>query len=349
MKRTLALALVAASVIAIALVAGRAEASHVKQADVSITGTGSTFVFPLISKWIPELGKAYGTNVTYTPTGSGAGIAQVTARTVDFGASDAPLSPDQITACKGCVVVPWALAATSVPYNLPGLKGRLKLDGTTLANIYLGKISSWNDAAIKKLNPSLNLPDTKITPVYRSDGSGTTYNFTDYLSAVSPDWKSKVGRNTTVSWPAGVGARGSSGVAGVVSKTEGAITYVDAAYSIKNKFQFALMKNRAGAFTTPGLRGISAAVSQLPKKITSLDSLQLVDPPKSAGRLAYPIVTFTYVIVPTSSSKAADLRKMIYWAVTSGQKLGVPLLFSPLPKPVQAFAFREIKKIQPST
>ncbi len=346
MKRVLALSLVASAVVATALVAGSAQGAPTTRQDVSITGTGSTFVFPLISKWIPELGKAYGTNVTYSPTGSGAGIAQVTARAVDFGASDAPLSPDQLTACKGCVVIPWALAATSVPYNLPGLNGRLKLDGTTLANIYLGKISRWNDAAIKKLNPKLSLPDTKITPVYRSDGSGTTYNFTDYLSAVSSEWKSKVGRNTTVSWPAGLGARGSSGVAGVVSNTEGALTYIDAAYSIKNKFQFALMKNRAGAYATPGLRGISAAVSQLPKKITSLDSLQLVDPPKSAGKLAYPIVTFTYVIVPTNTSKAADLRKMIYWAVTSGQKLGVPLLFSPLPKPVQAYAFREIKKIQ---
>ena len=346
MKRALALALLVGAIAAVAGVAGGAQAAPAKTQDVTITGTGATFPFPLISKWIPELGKAYGINFVYSPTGSGAGIAQITARAVDIGASDAPLSPDQITACKGCVVIPWALAATSVPYNLPGLNGRLRLDGATLANIYLGKITKWNDPALKALNPKLNLPDTSITPVYRSDGSGTTYNFTDYLSAVSPEWKSKVGKNTTVSWPAGVGARGSSGVAGVVSKTEGAVTYVDAAYSIKNKFQFALMKNRAGAFATPGLRGVTAAVSQLPKKITNLASLKLVDPPKSAGRLAYPIVTFTYVIVPTSSSKAADIRKLIYWAVTSGQKFGPPLLFVPLPTPVQAFAFREIKKIQ---
>lgn len=349
MKRALTLVLGLVSVLAVALVAGRAEAAPAQKADTSITGTGSTFVFPLISKWIPELSKAYGISLTYSPTGSGAGIAQVTARAVDFGASDAPLSPDQAAACKGCVVIPWGLAATSVPYNVPGLNGRLRLDGRTLANIYLGKISSWDDAAIKKLNPKLSLPSLKITPVYRTDGSGTTYNFTDYLSAVSPEWKSKVGRNTTVSWPTGVGGRGSSGVDGVVSKTAGAITYVDAAYSIQNKFQFALIKNRAGAFATPGLRGVQAAVSQLPKKITSLGSLQLVDPPKSAGRLAYPIVTFTYVIAPTSSAKAAEMRKLIYWAVTQGQKFGPPLLFVPLPQPVQAFAFREIKKIQAAT
>jgi phosphate transport system substrate-binding protein len=333
------------AVIAGALVAGRADAAPTRSTG-SLTGAGSSFVFPLISKWIPEVGKAYGTNVTYSPTGSGAGIAAVTARTVDFGASDAPLSPSQLDACKGCVVIPWALAATSIPYNLPGLGGRLRLDGPTIANIYLGKITQWNDAAIKALNPKLTLPDTKITPVYRSDGSGTTYNFTDYLSAVSSEWKSNVGVNTSVSWKAGVGARGSSGVAGVVSKTVGALTYVDAAYSIKNKFTFATIKNRAGKFTTPGLRGIQQSVSQLPKKITSPDQLRIVDPPAAAGPLAYPIVTFTYVIVPTSSSKAADLRKFVYWAVTQGQKFGPALLFSPLPVSVQAYAFREIKKIQ---
>jgi phosphate transport system substrate-binding protein len=294
------------------------------------------------------VGAAYGINVTYSPTGSGAGIAAITARTVDFGASDAPLSSDQLTACKGCVVIPWALAATSVPYNLPGLGGRLRLDGATLAGIYLGEIKSWDDPKIKALNPKLTLPSTKITPVYRSDGSGTTFNFTEYLSSVSATWKSKVGNSTSVSWPAGEGARGSSGVAGVVSKTVGALTYVDAAYSIKNKFQFALMKNRAGKYTTPGLRGIKAAVSKLPAKVTQLSQLKIVDPPASAGALAYPICTFTYVIVPTSAQKAPDLRKFIYWAVTQGQKFGPPLLFQPLPASVQGFAYREIKKIQPA-
>ena len=349
MKRAFALTLALASVVAIALVAGRAEASPAQNADTSLVGAGASFPFPLISKWIPALGSAYGISVTYSPTGSGAGIAAVTARTVDFGASDAPLSPDQLTACKGCVVIPWALSATSVPYNLPGLNGRLRLDGPTIAKIYLGQITNWDDAAIKALNPKLTLPNTKITPVYRSDGSGTTYNFTEYLSSVSSEFKGKVGFNTSVSWPAGIGARGSSGVAGVVSKTEGALTYVDVAYSLANKFQFALVKNRSGKFATPGLRGINAALSQLPKKVTQLSQLKIVDPPKSAGNLAYPIVTFTYVIVPTTSQKAADLRKVVYWAVTQGQKFGPPLLFQPLPDTVKAFAFREIKKIQGST
>ncbi len=347
MKRAVALVLALVVAVALALAAGRTDRASAGPEAGSLVGTGSTFVFPLISKWIPLVSSAYGINVTYSPTGSGAGIAQITARTVDFGASDAPLSPDQLAACKGCVVIPWGLAATSIPYNLPGLNGRLRLSGPVIANIYLGNITKWNDGAIKSLNPKLSLPDTKITPVFRSDGSGTTYNFTEYLSSVSPQWKNKVGFNTAVNFPTGSGARGSSGVAGMVKSTPGSLTYVDAAYSINNKFTFATIRNSSGKFTTPGLRGIHAAVSTLPKKITTLKQLKVVNPSKAAGKLAYPICTFTYVIVATNSgSKAADLRKFIYWAETQGQKQGPPLLFSPLPQPVQAFAFREIKKIQ---
>jgi phosphate transport system substrate-binding protein len=347
MKKALASMLVLVGVVALALATGRAEPASAKSTAGSLVGTGATFPFPLISKWIPAVDEAMGLRITYSPTGSGAGIAQITARTVDFGASDAPLSPDQLSACNGCVVIPWALAGLSVPYNVPGINGRLRLSGTVIANIYLGTITNWNAPAIKALNPKLNLPDLKITPVYRSDGSGSTYAFTDYLSAVSPQWKSKVGRNTSVNFPTGVGARGSSGVAGVVKSTDGALTYVDAAYSIQNKFQFALIRNRAGGFATPGVRGVTAALSQLPKKVTTLSQLNIVDPPKSAGRLAYPISTFTYVIVPTKSGdKASDLRKWVYWAVTTGQKFGPPLYFVPLPAEVKGFAYREIKKIQ---
>jgi phosphate transport system substrate-binding protein len=347
MKRALALGLVVVAVVAIAVVAGRTQSASAKPAAGSLVGTGATFPFPLISKWIPAVDDALGIRITYTATGSGAGIAQITARTVDFGASDAPLSPDQLTACKGCVVIPWALAGLSVPYNLPGIGGRVKLSGPVLANIYLGNITSWNAPAIKKLNPKLNLPSTKITVVYRSDGSGSTYAFTDYLSAVSPQWKSKVGRNTSVNFPVGTGARGSSGVAGVVKSTEGALTYVDAAYSIQNKFQFALIQNRAGGLTTPGIRGVTAALCDVPAKVTNLSQLKIVDPPKKCGKRAYPISTFTYVIAPTSSGdKAQTLRQFVYWAVTQGQRFGPPLFFVPLPTAVKGFDYREIKKIQ---
>jgi len=349
MKKSLAAALALVALVVTAVIAGGATAAPERSTAGSLVGTGATFPFPLISKWIPEVQKAYGIDITYSPTGSGAGIASITARTVDFGASDAPLSSQQLSDCKGCVVIPWALAAVSIPYNLPGLNGRLHLNGQTLVNIYLGSITNWNDAAIKRLNPKLTLPDLKITPVYRSDGSGTTYAYTDYLSAVSSNWKSRVGTNTSVNFPAGVGARGSSGVTGVVRNTPGALTYVDAAYSIQNKLQFAMIQNRAGKFTTPGLRGITQALSQVPKKVTRLSQLKIVDPPKSAGKLAYPISTFTYVILPTSSAKAADLRKFVYWAVTQGQKFGPPLFFVPLPATVKAFAYREIAKVKAAT
>jgi phosphate transport system substrate-binding protein len=347
MKRILAAGLVVLAVVALAAFAGRTQTASAKPTAGSLVGTGATFPFPLISKWIPAVDDALGIRITYSATGSGAGIAQITARTVDFGASDAPLTPDQLTACKGCVVIPWALAGLSVPYNLPGLGSRLKLSGAVIANIFLCNITNWNAGAIKALNPGANLPDLKITPVYRSDGSGSTYAFTDYLSAVSPQWKSKVGKGTSVNYPAGTGARGSSGVAGIVKSTPGALTYVDAAYSITNKFQFALIQNRAGGFATPGVRGVSAALSTLPKKVTNLSQLKIVDPPKSAGKKAYPISTFTYVIVPTNSGdKAADLRKFIYWAVTAGQKFGPPLYFVPLPSSVNGFIYRELKKVQ---
>ena len=343
MKRALALVTLA-GMIAVSAIAGRADASSTSSGDVSITGAGSSFVFPLVSAWILQLGSAFGINVTYSPIGSGGGIAAVTGRTVDFGASDAPLSPDQFIACKGCVQIPWALSATSIAYNLPGVNCILHLTGPLVAQIYLGQITSWDDSKIKAINSKCSLPSTKITPVYRSDNSGTTYNFTDFLSAVSAGWKSKIGRGVNAQWPAGVGARGSSGVAGVVTKTEGALTYVDVAYSLKNKLRFASILNKDGKYTTPGLRGINAAASTTPKKITGNGEISIVNPPKG-NPLSYPICTFTYVILPTGSSKAADLRKMIYWAVTAGQKSGPKLLFQPLPKQVQAFDYKQINLI----
>src|SRR5207244_3905362 len=195
--------------------------------------------------------------IAYSPIGSGGGIAAITARQVDFGASDAPLSSDQFAACKGCVQIPWALSATSIIYNLDGVPNDLHMTGPVLARIYLGQIKKWDDPAIQKLNSKVNLPSSEITPVYRSDNSGTSYNFTDYLSAVSPAWKSKVGVGVNANWPAGQGGKGSSGVAGVVSNTKGAVGYVDIAYALKNHLKFMAVKNASGVFTTPGLRGIN--------------------------------------------------------------------------------------------
>ena len=192
------------SVAAFALLA--VAAAGAKSNDTTISGAGSSFVSPLVSVWTPALGSAFGYSVQYSPVGSGAGIAAITNRQVDFGASDAPLTPDQKTACKNCVQIPWALSATSVAYNVPGAPTHLNLDGKTISKIFLGQITNWNDPAIKALNKGADMPNLKITPIFRSDGSGTTYNFTDYLSGVSGDWKSKVGTSTAVSFPAGTTA-----------------------------------------------------------------------------------------------------------------------------------------------
>jgi phosphate transport system substrate-binding protein len=333
-------------VLAVALVAlAAAGTSSARSADTTLTGAGSSFVFPLVSTWTPALGSAFGYNVTYGPVGSGAGIAAITNRTVDFGASDAPLTPEQFAACKSCVQIPWALSATSVAYNIPGAPVHMHLNGKVLADIYLGKVTNWNDPSIKALNKGWNAPDLKITPVYRSDGSGTTFNFTDYLSTVSPDFKSKVGNSTQVSFPTGVGARGSSGVAGVVKQTDGAVTYVDVAYALSNKLRFAAIQNAAGKYTYPGLRAIAAAGATV-KKVPADNALSIVQPPRSSP-LAYPICTFTYVILPTKSDKAAELRKLVFWALTQGQqpKYTAKLLFVPIPKPVLVAAEKTIKSI----
>jgi phosphate transport system substrate-binding protein len=339
MKR--GLALIAAGAVALTAIA----AAGAKSNDTTIAGAGSTFVSPLVSTWTPALGEAFGYTIQYSGVGSGAGIAAITNRQVDFGASDAPLTPDQAAACKGCVQIPWALSATSIAYNVPGSPVHLNLDGKTISKIFLGQITNWNDPAIRALNKGANLPNLKITPVFRSDGSGTSYNFTDYLSAVNPEWKSKIGVSTQPAFPAGVGARGSGGVAGVVSRTDGAITYVDVAFALKNHIRFAAVRNAAGKFLYPSLRRINAAADAF-TKVPSNNEMHIVNPSKKAA-LAYPISTYTYVIVPQQTSHAPELRKMIFWALTQGQRslFTAKLLFAPLPKPVLVASERTLKTI----
>jgi phosphate transport system substrate-binding protein len=333
----------AAAAAAAALAAGGAAAAPGKSSGSTLVGAGSSFVAPLVSQWTAPVGSAFGYELQYSPIGSGGGVSAITARTVDFGASDAPLSPDQFTACKGCVQIPWALSATSVIYNLNGTKNLLHMDGPTLANIFLGKITSWNDAAIKKLNPGVALPSQKIAIVHRSDNSGTTYNFTDYLASASPQWKSDLGVGVAVNWPAGTGARGSSGVAAAVAQTPGGIGYVDVAYAKANHLKFLAVKNKSGTFATPGLRGILAAATS-DQKPDATNALSIVNPPKKYD-LAYPISTYTYVIAPLQSSKAPELKKFLFWAVTKGQSFGPKLLFQPIPKTVLVVAEKTIAKI----
>ena len=282
-----------------------------------------------MSQWQPVYNTQTGVAVTYGSIGSGGGIAQITARTVDFGASDAPLTPDQSAAAKGVVQIPWALAATLVAYHVNGVPNQLKLTGPVVADIWMGKVTTWNDPAIAKLNPGVNLPSTKITPVYRTDGSGDTYAFTDYLSRISPQWKSQIGNATQVHFPVGLGGKGNSGVGGVLASTNGAIAYVAISYVLQNKFDYALVQNSAGQYPVPGIPSISAAAASV-TTVPADNKVSIVDPPASAAG-AYPISTFTYALVPVSSPKAATLKAFLTWAITSGQQYGPKLDFAPLP------------------
>jgi len=297
-----------------------------------LTGAGSTLVAPLMNNWIANFEIKEGIPVKYAAVGSGTGIAQITARTVDFGASDAPMTPEQAAACNSCVQIPWALSATGVGFNIPGVK-KLNLTGKVLAGIYFGKITKWNDPKIKKINPKAHLPGLTITPVFRSDGSGDTYAFTNYLSKISPAWKSEVGYATTVGFKAGIGAKGNSGVTATVVKTPGAIGYISAFYLIAAGVHAAAIQNNAGKFELPNIPNISSAASSV-KSLPASNTISITNPPKK-DKIAYPISTFTYAIVPHNAPQKGFLQQFAKYCLTIGQKYGAALDFAPLPKVVQ--------------
>jgi phosphate transport system substrate-binding protein len=329
----------AVAAIAVAAVVVTAGAASAKSSSGSVNGAGSTFVQPLVTKWESPVQSDLGISLNYNGVGSTGGVTAITNKQVDFGASDAPLSQFNPT-CTSCVQIPWALAGTGVIYNLSGLQ-HLRMTGSVLAQIYMGKITKWNAPAIKKLNKGRTLPGTSITVVHRSDGSGTTFNFTDYLSKVSGSWKSQVGAGTSVAWPTGEGEPKSAGVAGAVRTTPGAIGYVDVYYAVHNKLGLMAMKNRSGAFVLPKAKGIKSA-AQLDTSPKKDGSLSIVNPYKNA----YPICTYTYVDVQKSSGgNAANIKKLLGWAITKGQSYGPPLIFVPLPKGVVTFDKKQIKKI----
>jgi phosphate transport system substrate-binding protein len=310
----------------------------------SITGAGSTLVAPLMAKWGQDFQSRYGTSVTYGAVGSGAGIAQISARTVDFGASDAPLNATQAASCNGCMEIPWALTATGIAFHINGVKG-LHLSGPVLANIYLGTITNWSDPRIKALNKGASLPNLKITPVFRSDGSGDTYAFTDYLSRVSGAWKSKVGPPaTSVSFPTGVGGAKNDGVTALVSSTDGSIGYISASYIIAHGLGAAALQNAAGKFVYPNLGAIEAAAKAV-KKVPANNEMHIVNPSKKFPK-AYPLSTFTYVIVPNVTPKKADLANFIYYAMTKGQAFGAQLDFAPIPKVVLNAGIKTVRTFQ---
>jgi phosphate transport system substrate-binding protein len=317
-----------------------------ESASSPLVGAGSTLVAPLMSKWQSDFSSKDEITVTYGAIGSGGGIEQITSRTVDFGASDAPLTEEQFEEANSqgeVEQIPWALSGTVPAYNVKGAPKNLKLSGEVLAAIYLGEITSWNDPAIAKLNPGASLPSTKITPVYRSDGSGDTYAFTNYLSSVSPEFSSKVGTSTQVKFPTGVGAEKNDGVAAAISQTDGAIGYVGLAYAASSELSVPLVENSAGEFPEPGVKSVEAAAAAV-SKIGPNNEISLAELPASA-KGAYPISTYTYVIVPLETEKATEMKKFIQYAITEGQSYGPELDFAPLPKQVVAAAEKAIAKI----
>ena len=343
-KRLLTVSVALALAVAVAACGSSSSDSSNGSSSSPLVGAGSTLVAPLMSKWQSDYASKSEETVTYGAIGSGGGIDQITSRSVDFGASDAPLTPEQFEEANGVEQIPWALSGTVPAYNVSGAAKNLKLNGEVLADIYLGKITQWDDPAIAELNSGASLPATKITPVYRSDGSGDTYAFTNYLSTISPEFKSKVGTSTTVKFPTGVGAEKNDGVAAAISQTDGAIGYVGLAYALSNELSMPLVENSAGSFPEPGVESVEAAADAV-GKIGPNNEISLAELPSTAEG-AYPISTYTYVIVPLESEKAEALKKFIAYAISpAAQEFGPDLDFAPLPKQVVAADKKAIAKI----
>jgi phosphate transport system substrate-binding protein len=302
-----------------------------------ITGAGSTFVYPIIAKWADAYKKETGTSVNYQSIGSGGGIKQIQNKTVDFGASDMPLSTEELKK-SGLIQFPVINGGDVPVIHLTGVKpGELKLTGEMIADIFLGKIKKWDDAAIAKLNPGVKLPSLDITVVHRSDGSGTTFIWTNYLSKVSADWKSKAGEGTAVSWPAGVGGKGNEGVASYVQRIEGAIGYVEYAYALQNKMTHAQVKNKAGNFVNPSLESFQAASAGADWEKAPGMYLVLTN---ASGKASWPITGSTFVLMYEAQAKAEQAKetlKFFNWAYHKGTKLAAELDYVPLPESVVKF------------
>ncbi|WP_298292400.1 phosphate ABC transporter substrate-binding protein PstS [Thiomonas sp.] len=300
-------------------------------AGVSLTGAGSTWVYPLVAKWSAAYEKETGNKINYQSIGSGGGIAQIKAGTVAFGASDMPLKPEEL-AKDGLIQFPTAVAGEDLVYNLPGIKpGELILSGPVVADIYLGKIKKWNDPAIAKLNPGVKLPDMNITVVHRSDGSGTTFTFADYLSKVSPEWKEKVGANTSLNWPTGVGGKGNEGVAAYVQRIPGAIGYVEYAYILENKLAYARMINRDGKVVSPSLKGFQDAAAHVDFNKAQDFYVILTD---HTGPDTWPISGCTWQILRKAAPKETneEVTKFFLWGFEKGQAMAESIAFGPLPQ-----------------
>ena len=305
---------------------------------VALNGAGSTFVYPIMGHWIEDFQQSHpAVRINYQSIGSGGGIQQVKSGTVDFGASDAPLSDADMAGMTPIIQIPESAGPICVTYNLEGLQQPLQLSAATLAGLFLGQITSWQDPLLKKDNPGRMLPNTKVTIVHRAEGSGTTDAFTTYLAAVSPDWSQKVGKGKSVSWPTGLGAKGSEGVTGQVKQTPGAISYVELTYATQNKLPVAAIKNQAGKFVLPSTAGTTAAIDAFKDQLAQNTRTPIANPPASASD-AYPISTLTFLLIPKDgkdAQKRAALKQFLQYVVGEGQKSASGLNYAPLPDAVK--------------
>lgn len=335
------------SIMSLAILAAVTTAGQAS-AEMLINGAGATFPYPIYSKWFSEYAKIdHSVKFNYQSIGSGGGIKQITAGTVDFGASDKPLSDAELAAAPGKLLhIPTVMGAVVITYNLPGVAKGLKLRAADVTDIYMGKITKWNDKRITDDNPGVNLPNEPIIVVHRSDGSGTTAIFTSYLSSVSPEWKSKVGSETSVRWPIGLGGKGNEGVAGQVKNTKNSIGYVELAYAFENKLPVAYLQNQSGHFIEPTIASTTAAAAGAAKHMPADYRVGLVNQP---GKDAYPIAGFTYLLVYQHQRDAAKGKKLVEflkWELHKGQKMAAPLLYAPLPANVAKMVEKTIETIK---
>jgi phosphate transport system substrate-binding protein len=315
-------------------------------AQTTLNGAGATFPYPIYSKWFSEYHKAHSdVQVNYQSIGSGGGIRQVLAGTVDFGASDGPMTDEQLGQAKVKILhIPTVLGAVVPAYNIPGVTGEVKFTPEALAGIFLGKITSWNDKALTAANPGVNFPNQPIVVIHRSDGSGTSYIFTDYLSKVSADWKNGPGKGTSVKWPVGLGGKGNEGVAGMIRQMEGSIGYVELIYALQNKITYGSMKNPVGDFVKASLESVTTAAASV-KNMPADFRVSITNAP---GKGAYPISSFTWLLIPTKSqdpNKGKILTDLLNWCETDGQKLTADLSYAPLPDTVVAKVKEAIKQV----
>jgi len=315
---------------------------------VQITGGGATFPYPIYSKWFSEYNKLHpNVEINYQSQGSGFGIQQIQKQTVFFGATDGPMTPEQLQAAPGRVMhFPTVLGADVPVYNLPGINVELKFTGSLLADIFLGKITKWNDPAIAKVNTGVTLPSTDITVVHRSDGSGTTYIWVDFLSKLSPEWKQKVGVATSVNWPTGVGGKGNEGVSGLVKQTPGAIGYVELIYAQQNKISYGPVQNMEGTFVTANVESVTAAAASAAKVMPADFRVSITNAP---GKTSYPISSFTWILLyesPKDKATAKVFVDFMKWMLADGQMFAPALGYAPLPQPVVQLELEALKKIK---